>query len=234
MKGHDDNAYVHHDILLPAFPLCVEWIDKQVTSAATGDKVSNLLAVGTFEPDIEIWNLDTIDLLYPDLILGQHVADKLADSNGTAKKKKPKATLKQKVNDSYHVDAVISLASNHLAPNLLVSGSADTTIKLWDIETETCKHSYTHHKDKVGALAWHPTEATILLSGGSDKLVIASDVRTTSSASTSRQFKCDADVEGIQWDPTDPNFFYVATEDGMLSRFDVRKTIDSCLATPCA
>jgi len=47
------NLYVHHEVILGAYPLCVEWIPK-----FNGAK-SNLIAVGTFLPEIEIWNLDS-------------------------------------------------------------------------------------------------------------------------------------------------------------------------------
>jgi len=33
--------------------------------------------------------------------------------------------------------------------NLLASSSADTTVKLWDLQSLKCAHSFNHHKDKV-------------------------------------------------------------------------------------
>src|SRR5437764_12724944 len=54
-----DNLYVHHDIMLPAIPLCVEWIDIPVGKSQTDrGRNGNFVAVGTFDPDIEIWDLD--------------------------------------------------------------------------------------------------------------------------------------------------------------------------------
>ena len=47
------NLYVHHEVILGAYPLCLEWIPRW-----QGSK-SNLIAVGTFLPEIEIWNLDS-------------------------------------------------------------------------------------------------------------------------------------------------------------------------------
>jgi periodic tryptophan protein 1 len=26
-EENEDNLYVHHDVMLPSFPLCVEWLD---------------------------------------------------------------------------------------------------------------------------------------------------------------------------------------------------------------
>jgi periodic tryptophan protein 1 len=34
------------------------------------------VAIGTFEPEIEIWDLDTIDSMYPDAILGNETTSR--------------------------------------------------------------------------------------------------------------------------------------------------------------
>ena len=47
------NLYVHHEIILGSYPLCIEWLPKWQ------DKKANLMIVGTFLPEIEIWNLDS-------------------------------------------------------------------------------------------------------------------------------------------------------------------------------
>src|SRR5258708_3879825 len=48
-----DNLYVHHDIMLPAIPLCVEWLDMPVGKAGVDkDSTANFVAIGTFDPDI--------------------------------------------------------------------------------------------------------------------------------------------------------------------------------------
>lgn len=44
----------------------------------------NYAAVGTFDPEIEIWDLDTVDAMYPDAILGETGISK------SAKKKQQK------------------------------------------------------------------------------------------------------------------------------------------------
>jgi periodic tryptophan protein 1 len=49
-----DNLYVHHDIMLPSFPLCLEWLDY----APDTNTPKNLVAIGTFDPQVEIWDLD--------------------------------------------------------------------------------------------------------------------------------------------------------------------------------
>lgn len=214
-----DNLYVHHDIMLPAIPLCVEWLDLPVGKPGV-DKNSraNFVAVGTFDPDIEIWDLDTVDCMYPNAILGQAGQNKGGDE-GTKKKKKNKKS--KKANDEFHVDAILSLAANRHHRNLLASSSADKTVKLWDLHTASCAKSYTHHTDKVCSLAWHPKESTVLLSGSYDRTVVAADMRAPDAKAP--RWGVESDVENVRWDPHDPNYFYVSTESGIIHFHDVRK-----------
>jgi len=62
----EDNLYVHHEIMLPSFPLSLAWMDCNGTKEEKG----NFIAVGSFETDIEIWDLDVVDSLEPLLTLG--------------------------------------------------------------------------------------------------------------------------------------------------------------------
>ncbi|EFW99446.1 rRNA processing protein [Grosmannia clavigera kw1407] len=220
-----DNLYVHHDIMLPAIPLCVEWLDLAVGKPGVGaDKAANFVAIGSMDPDIEIWDLDTVDCMYPNAILGQRVA---GDSG--EKKKKKKAKKAKKANDEYHVDAVLSLAANRKHRNLLASASADKTVKLWDLNTLACAKSYTYHTDKVCSLAWHAVESTVLLSGSYDRTVVAADMRAPEA--TRPRWGVESDVENVRWDPHDPNFFFVSTENGMVHYHDVRMAPADPVAT---
>lgn len=225
-EDDSDNLYVHHDIMLPAIPLCVEWLDIPVSKPGVErDSVGNFVAIGTFDPDIEIWDLDTVDCMYPNAILGQGGAT-AEDKKKSKKKKKSKS---KKPNDQYHVDAVLSLAANRKHRNLLASASADKTVKLWDLHTTTCAKSYTYHTDKVCSLAWHAAESTVLLSGSYDRTVAAADMRAPG-ASPSVRVGVESDVENVRWDPHDGNYFFVSTETGMIHYFDAR----NCSADPLA
>ena len=202
-----DNLYVHHDIMLPAIPLCVEWLDFPVGKDLGDDARGNYIAVGTFDPDIEIWDLDTVDQIYPNAILGQGGDEKnLASEEGKKKKKKRKKS--NKANDDYHVDAVLSLGANRAHRNLLASASADKTVKLWDLNTGRCAKSYSYHTDKVCSLAWHPTTTTVLLSGSYDRTVVAGDMRAPDAKVP--RWGVESDVESVRWDPHDPNYLYVS------------------------
>ncbi|CAO2656899.1 Nn.00g057020.m01.CDS01 [Neocucurbitaria sp. VM-36] len=216
-EDEDDNLYVHHDIMLPAIPLAVEWLDLPVgKSVGTSEGKGNYVAIGTMDPDIEIWNLDVVDSMYPDAVLGQGAED-AANAEKAKKKKKKKS---KKVNDEFHVDSVLSLAANRHHRNLLASSSADKTIKLWDLNTTKCAKSYTYHTDKVCSVAWHPVESTVLLSGSYDRTVVAADMRAPDAKAP--RWGVESDVETVRWNPHDPNYFYVSTENGMIHYHDTR------------
>ncbi|KAK3354113.1 WD40-repeat-containing domain protein [Neurospora tetraspora] len=209
-----DNLYVHHDIMLPAIPLCLEWLDIPVSKPGVDkDSTGNFVAIGTFDPDIEIWDLDTVDCMYPNAILGQ-------GGNPEDEKKKKKKKKSKKANDEYHVDAVLALAANRKHRNLLASASADKTVKLWDLHTTKCAKSYSYHTDKVCSLAWHAVESTVLLSGSYDRTVAIADMRAPNEQPM--RVGVESDVENVRWDPHDPNFFYVSTESGIIHYFDAR------------
>ncbi|KAL8722500.1 MAG: hypothetical protein Q9181_007475, partial [Wetmoreana brouardii] len=223
-----DNLYVHHDIMLPAIPLCVEWLDLPVGKgiAADADSEGNYVAVGTFDPNIELWDLDIIDSMYPNAILGQagEATTATSDPSNTSPKSHKKLRKKsKKANPNYHVDAILSLAANRQHRNLLASSSADKTVKLWDLKTQQCAKSYSHHTDKVCSIAWHPQESTVLLSGSYDRTIVVADLRAvdSSTAKVSR-WGVESDVETVAWDPHDPNYFYVTTENGLIHYHDIR------------
>ena len=65
--GDVPNIYVHHDLLLPAFPLSLAWVGYEGLAGAPG---RNFAAVGTSDPGIEIWDLDVSDAVEPLVTLG--------------------------------------------------------------------------------------------------------------------------------------------------------------------
>ena len=214
-EDEEDNLYVHHDIMLPAIPLCVEWLDIPVGRGSENRSTGNFVAVGTMDPDIEIWDLDLVDCMFPNAILGPTAEGEEVESKAKKKKKKSK-----KANDDYHVDSVLALAANRQHRNLLASASADQTVKLWDLNTTKCAKSYMNHSDKICSLDWHLKESTILLSGSYDKTVVAADMRAPQAKAA--KWRVDSDVETVRWDPHDSNFFYVTTDSGMVYCHDVR------------
>lgn len=197
----EDNIYVHHDILLPSFPLCLEWLDFSKSSSTKG----NFVAIGTFDPQVEIWDLDTVDSMFPSIILGQIPAANQALKS--TKEKHGPARVAKRPQKERHVDAVMAISANKHQNNLIATGSADTTVKLWDMNRPTSAvSSYDHHTNKVQAVVWNPVEASVLLTGGYDKKAFAFDSRAPDSLS---EWSLTADVECMKWDPFRSEVFYV-------------------------
>ncbi|KAG9450911.1 hypothetical protein H6P81_010876 [Aristolochia fimbriata] len=200
------NMYVHHDVILPAFPLCTAWLDCNLNG---GDK-GNFIAVGSMEPAIEIWDLDLIDELQPHVVLGG-VSEK-------KKKKGKKAVVKYK-KDS-HKDSVLGLSWNREVRNVLASASADHSVKVWDIVEGKCAVTMEHHTDKVQSVSWNRHVPEVLLSGSFDRSVVMKDMRSPSHAGI--RWSVPADVESLAWDPHVGHTFLVSLEDGTVQAFDIR------------
>ncbi|CAE6415380.1 unnamed protein product [Rhizoctonia solani] len=223
----DENLYVHHDILLPSFPLCLEWLDFPPTAPTAStepvaQQAGNFIAVGTFEPEIEIWSLDVTEAIYPTLILGR--PDKSASHVpvplGTGKKKR-KQTKARDPSSEHHVDAVLGLSWNRAHRNIFASASADATVKIWDLAGGGGKalRSFDLHRDKVQSVQWNLAQPEVLLTGSYDHTVRVFDSRDPGKAVGA---VIGADVEALRWDPWEPMAFYVSLEDGNVHYFDAR------------
>lgn len=232
----EEDLYVHHDLMLPSFPLCLEWLDfppvtspsAKATVGSPAKQFGNYIAVGTMEPEIEIWSLDVVEAMYPDMVLGRpdKTAAHVPTPLGTGKKKRKKVKHRP-VSTAYHVDAVLSLSWNRTHRNLLASASADRTVKLWDLnrdptitgggeEDQGALRSFSIHTDKVQAVQWNNKEPTVLLTGSYDRTVRTFDSRAPDAGVGT---VLGADVEALRWDPWEAHSFYVSL---LFTRFSQR------------
>lgn len=195
------NLYIHHDIILSTFPLCVEWLNFDVSDQGIG----NFVAVGTMDPVIEIWDLDVVDCLEPVAMLG---------SKDVKKKKK------KKQKEVGHSDSVLDLSWNSNVRNVLASASADFTVGLWDLNEGKIVTSITRHKEKVQSVKWHPVEAQSLLSGSFDKTVKVYDCRSPND--TFKSWSLDGEIERVIWDSFSPLNFFASTDSGRVYYLDSR------------
>jgi len=203
----EDSCYVHHDILLDSFPLCLEWLS---FDAALEGKSGNYVAVGSMESDIQIWDLDIIDTVEPAFTLAGY----------KKKKKKKKKDSETNNKASGHCDAVLSISWNHNVKNVLASGSADHTVVLWDMSQCACVHTLKHHTDKVQSISWHPFESQSLLTGAFDKTANVLDCR---SPNEFKSWKLTGECEEVMWDKHSPYNFFVSSDDGIVCYCDVRQ-----------
>lgn len=120
-------------------------------AADSAPVVGSYVAVGTFEPAIEIWNLDVLDVLEPVAVLGGLEPEAPAAASGGGKKRRSKKPVPRAFRPGSHTDAVMSLSWNRQHRQMLASGSADRTLKIWDVTSGEVLHSFDHHKGKVRA-----------------------------------------------------------------------------------
>jgi len=240
LNGTDEgNLYCHHDLLLPAFPLCVSWMDCPTDG---GEGRANRVAVGTMYPGIEIGDLDVIDAVEPVATLGGYEDDDIRGGGGSededeedaprkggkkaskkAGKKKTSRERKKKpaLKTDGHSDAVLGLSWNAQYRNVLASASADHTVRVWDISTQKTQHVLRHHDGKVQAAEWNPAEPTVLLSGGFDRRACVVDVRAPEKAAMA--WDVHADVECAVWNLNEPTSMLVSDESGAVLCLDTRK-----------
>ena len=234
-----DNLYPHHDIPLPVFPLCLAACDFRpgVGVGAELAPRANMLAVGTFAPHIEIWDMDVLDALEPVAVLGAAAIEAAAaaeeeEEEGAGEEEEEEGQRRRRRRRRVVVvggggaggrahrrgdGARVEPAAAQPADQRL----GRPTVRLWDLtgSADTCVQTLRHHTDKVQALAWHPTEAPVLLSAAFDKKAALLDVRAPDAV---RTWALTADVERVVWNPHDPNYFVASAEDGTLRCFDAR------------
>lgn len=180
-NGQTDDFFFHHNMLITSIPLCTIYLDfSPLGNGASG----NYCAVSTCSTEIEIWDLDTLDAISPVLTLGG-----LQEINLKPKKSVPynhylnnKRTKHVPLPGS-HKDHVLTLSWSPLHRNILASGSADETIKLWDLNTAKCivTFSNVHSGGPVSCVAFNPFCPGLLASTciGDRKVAMISAMEST-------------------------------------------------------
>jgi periodic tryptophan protein 1 len=271
--NEDEGAlYVHHDITLPAFPLCVAWMDYagdaaaslaaaqpstrggaagvgSVAAGAPSFHVGSYVAVGTFKPDIEIWNADVLDPLEPALTLhgaalgvsggkaaaAEEPLSAAVSSRGGRVGKKPRSVAAVAAGGSAaaaasapsssgvgHSDAVMGLSWNRVHRHMLASSSADRTVKVWDLDAGgRVLHTYEHHKGKVQSVAWNPAESSVLATASFDRTLAVTDARAADRTRIAR-YALPGDPESLQWNLHSPAALIASCEDGTVLSYDCR------------
>ncbi|CAI5449125.1 unnamed protein product [Caenorhabditis angaria] len=204
----DSDWYCHHDYILDAPPLCLEPIQHDPGNEETGK--GNLVAVGTMNSEIHIWDLDIMNTVTPFITLG-----------APAKKTKSKRK-KRDGSGQGHSDAVISLAWNRITSHVLASGGADKTVVLWDLDEAKPAQIIGDRGGEVQSIRWHPNESTFLLLGtmkGHVQVVDCRDILGQASAA----WKFDGQIEKVLWNHFNPFTAFVTSDDGRLRYLDMRK-----------
>lgn len=204
------NMYVHHDIMLDAYPLCVDWLPK-----ISGTDEGSFTVIGLIDHSIQIWDLDRLDPMTPDQTLGAPPKEKTGKLKN---KKQPKAKGTAKA--LAHEGPVLAIHGSVFNRSVLASGSADNTVKIWDVCENACVHTYTHHSNKVQCVKWHTTEQAIILSSSFDRRLALMDVRQPNQVAT---VELAGEAEAAMWSRHNPFECLASADNGSVVCYDVRK-----------
>jgi len=206
---NSDNGdfYIRQDYPIQAPILCLEHISYD---PGADDKKGNLIAIGTMNPDIEIWDLDIINSVKP--------IGKLGSSSKEGRKKRDGS-------DQCHKDSVLSLSWNREIDHLLASGGADKTVILWDLDEAKPAQNLSLFDGMIQTLEWQPKEASILLSGTRAGTCRLDDCRTDDPvANWNFAEGAEIEVEKLFWDRHNEHNAYILTSDGKLRYIDTRQS----------
>lgn len=149
--------------------------------------------------------------LLPAQVLGAPLGEK--KKKGTKGKKKKNKVIG-------HDGAVLCLHGSEFNRSVLVSGSADQTVKVWDVRENACVHTYDHHSDKVQCARWHPTEQAVMLSAAFDRRLALLDVRQPGQVAL---VELPAEAECAIWSRHKPFECIGSADNGGVACYDVRK-----------
>ncbi|KAI9013067.1 WD40-repeat-containing domain protein [Gaertneriomyces semiglobifer] len=116
-----------------------------------------------------------------------------------------------------HTEAVLSVAFSPDGKQL-ASGSGDTTIRIWDLDTETPQHTLIGHKNWVQIVAWSPN-CRMLASGSMDTTIRLWDPKTGKAIGDALRAHTQV-ITSIAWEPMhlneECNRFASASRDGTI------------------
>uniref|UniRef100_A0AC35UD40 WD_REPEATS_REGION domain-containing protein n=1 Tax=Rhabditophanes sp. KR3021 TaxID=114890 RepID=A0AC35UD40_9BILA len=199
------HSFVRNSTMLDKPPLVIKYLHPD---ASEKDGNITLVAVGYYEPVIELWDVNIIDGAAPVYSLGKNL------SKSQKKNKELCATT--------HLEAVTTLAWSPNMGHVLASGSVDKRVILWDISSETAATIYSFFGEEIQTLSWHPFEIGVLLVGtvANNLYLINCGQDMTGESAVKFAIDEECEIEAIDWDRQNPFLFYVSDATGNLYTFN--------------
>jgi WD repeat-containing protein 17 len=124
-----------------------------------------------------------------------------------------------------HTDAVCDVTFNPTAPNYLLSGSYDTTLRVWDLTSNDAhtisvsSRALKGHADRVRSVAWCSLAPYLAISGAADASIRLWDIRNGVAITTVRGHN--SDVVALTSHAERPLVFLSAARDSTLVAWNV-------------
>ncbi|CRG97013.1 rRNA processing WD-repeat protein, putative [Plasmodium gallinaceum] len=212
---NDDIFNIYDDVIIDNYPLCLEIINNCYYQN------KNIVAIGTLNSDIGLWDINNIDTLEPLSYLGNSHEDIKKEEKKKKMQKKEKKEKKKNYENNLrgHTDCVTCLNSSTLINNLLCSGSKDSTVKLWDLSNLSPLHTFTFHKKKINNVAFHTKEKNILFSTSSDKTLKIYDIRKNTFG---LNINLTSTPESTIWSKYEEHVIFLSDVNGYINKIDIR------------
>lgn len=137
-----------------------------------------------------------------------------------------------------HNGEVNCLSFNPYSEFILVTGSADRTVGLWDLRNLKLKlHSFESHKDEIFQVQWSPHNETILASSGSDRRLHVYDLSKIGDPQSAEDAEDGppellfthgghtAKISDFSWNPNEPWVFCSVSEDNIMQVWQMAENI---------
>lgn len=186
------NLYVHHELILNAFPVALEWLCCDF-SAAEGDafRKGNFGIVGLMNGAIELWDLDQLDSVEPQMTIGGKDA---------------------------HGDSITNLALHPTRPNVLVSASADATVKFWDLQHNKLLTSLKGFGEEMQNVMWDPSNEALCYAYGPSNVLRVFDARGPKETG---KLKSAFGIENFAASVVSPNHLFLSSDAGAIKVVDL-------------
>lgn len=216
--GEQGNLYVHHDVLLGEFPLCLSWL-----GCTKGCDDGNFVAIGGFDTSIEVWNLDELDPVEPIAVLGIPASRQqeilLKDASSTKQRSGHNGSSSDEINNKRKNN---KKGKGKAKKNRRSADNGDCDVDSNGGETEYVGSvdSNSTHMDAVMTLSWNREYRNVLASGSADHSVLIWDIvkETATLKLTNHKGK----VQACAWNPSESYALLTAGFDKKVFVHDAR------------
>lgn len=137
-----------------------------------------------------------------------------------------------------HTEEAICLDFSYYNPNMILTGSCDKTVAMWDRrKPESALHLFKQHSEEVNCVKYHPHHENLFASASTDRRAIVWDVSMIGSEQSEEEKKDGppemmfmhgghtAKITDLSWNPNERNTIASVAEDNIVQVWQIAKEI---------